>query len=482
MRFIDKFIMAWSSLLKRKLRTMLTILGVMIGVASIVTMMALGEGLKRQSLEIIEQYGGLRTVEVREGNNQGGQNSQEGASDPTKLKLSESTIQTIEGLEHVESVYPVMDFTALIQWGAYKMNISSGQAWPLDVLKDKNWEFAEGDWPAEGDELKFIFGNMVVQDFEDARGNIVYWNTGKTVDVDLMKDKMFTIFDLEAYNASQNNNSQGNAGAQTNTSGQNGNSGTGGTASGSPQASADGSSVTVTSAPKKYVIPTAGVLSGTLEDFNEYSWNVYCDLDALKRMYKKVFKNKPIPGQPTRKNGKAYKELFYSRLNVTVDDIANVDAVKKEIGNLGYQASSNSEWIAQAREQSQSQQAMLGGIGAVSLLVAAIGIANTMMMSIYERTKEIGIMKVLGCGLPDIQQLFLIEAGLIGCGGGLTGLGLSWLVCLVINKATDTATAVIPVWMYPVSIVFATVVSMLAGYAPSKRAMSLSPLEAIRNN
>ena len=125
---------------------------------------------------------------------------------------------------------------------------------------------------------------------------------------------------------------------------------------------------------------------------------------------------------------------------------------------------------------------MLGGIGAVSLLVAAIGIANTMMMSIYERTKEIGVMKVIGCGLFDIQQMFLIEAGMIGAFGGVTGLTLSLIVCIIINKVTGTVTAVVPLWMYPASIVFAIIVSMAAGYAPSKRAMSLSALEAIRSS
>ena len=165
-----------------------------------------------------------------------------------------------------------------------------------------------------------------------------------------------------------------------------------------------------------------------------------------------------------------------------MDDVENVAEVQQAIGDLGYQTSSNSEWIAQAKEQSRSTQALLGGIGAVSLIVAAIGIANTMMMSIYERTKEIGVMKVLGCGLFDIQQLFLIEAGMIGFGGGVTGLSLSLLVCLIINKVTGAVTAVIPFWMYFASIVFAIIVSMLAGFAPSKRAMSLSALEAIRNN
>ena len=470
MRVADKAGMAWNSLLKRKLRTLLTVLGVMIGVASIVTMMALAEGLNRQSLELIEQYGGLRTVEVREGNGSAGQGTDgSGGSDPTDYKLSDETMETISRMEHVESVYPTLEFQAIIISGAYHMSLYGGKAIPLEVLRDMDWEFEDGGWPEEGDELKYVFGNLVVADFNDSRENNVYWNTGKTVNVDMMHSKLFTIFDVEAYNEQQSKKDtdtgvveEGNASSES--------------ADGEQQAA------TAPAVPKKYIVPTSGVLKGTLDDYNTYSWNTYCDLDAMRKMLKKVFKGKPVPGQPVKKNGKPYPELFYSSLSVIVDDMDNVADVQKAIGDMGYQASSNSEWIEEARQQSQSQQAMLGGIGAVSLLVAAIGIANTMMMSIYERTKEIGVMKVLGCGLFDIQQMFLIEAGMIGAGGGITGLTLSFIVCIIINKVTGAVTAVIPAWMYPASVVFAIIVSMAAGYAPSKRAMSLSALEAIRNN
>ncbi len=472
MRFADKAGMAWSSLLRRKLRTMLTVLGVMIGVASIVTMMGLAEGLNRQSLEMIEQFGGLRTIEVREGSGNASNNTG-GAADPTQYKLSDSTMQTILQMEHVESVYPTLEFKAIIQSGPYVLDLYGGQAMPLEVLKDMKWEFAEGGWPEEGDDLQFVFGNLVIEDFTDSRGNVIYWNTGKVVNVDMMNSKMFTILDTDAYNASKSNNEQG---ASTDT-------GTAAADSGTAESGADASGETkAASPPKKYTVPTAGILAGGLDDYNEYSWYTYCDMDALIKTYKKAFKGKAIPGQPVRKNGKPYNELFYSKLNVIVDEIENVADLQKEIGDMGYQTASNSEWIAQQREQSRSQQAMLGGIGAVSLLVAAIGIANTMMMSIYERTKEIGVMKVIGCGLKDIQQLFLIEAGMIGFAGGLTGLALSLLVCFIINRVTGTTTAVIPYWMYGTSIVFAILVSMLAGFAPSRRAMSLSALEAIRSN
>ena len=106
---------------------------------------------------------------------------------------------------------------------------------------------------------------------------------------------------------------------------------------------------------------------------------------------------------------------------------------------MGYEASSNAEWIESEQKTMGYVQAVLGGIGAVSLFVAAIGITNTMMMSIYERTKEIGVMKVLGCDLRNIRSLFLLEAGFIGFIGGVIGLALSYTLSAVINKLASGA-------------------------------------------
>ena len=134
-------------------------------------------------------------------------------------------------------------------------------------------------------------------------------------------------------------------------------------------------------------------------------------------------------------------------------------------------------------------QAVLGGIGAVSLLVAAIGIANTMMMSIYERTKEIGVMKVIGCSLKNIRQMFLLEAAFIGFIGGIIGNILSILMSAVINFLTGNGSAIgldgnisyIPPWLILASLAFAVLVGMTSGYFPALRAMRLSPLAAIRS-
>ena len=165
----------------------------------------------------------------------------------------------------------------------------------------------------------------------------------------------------------------------------------------------------------------------------------------------------------------------------------NVTEVQNLINSMGYQASSNAEWVEYSQTQYGYIQMVLGGIGAVSLLVAAIGITNTMMMSIYERTKEIGIMKVLGCDLRNIQMMFLLEAGYIGLIGGLVGLAFSYGISTVINRVVQSTGRVmtlsyIPTWLAGLSLAFAILVGMVAGFFPSLRAMRLSPLAAIRND
>lgn len=151
---------------------------------------------------------------------------------------------------------------------------------------------------------------------------------------------------------------------------------------------------------------------------------------------------------------------------------------------MGFQANSNTEWLKQVKQQMRTIQFVLGGIGAVSLFVAAIGIANTMMMSIYERTKEIGILKVLGCDLEDIRRMFLIEAGFIGLFGGVLGLALSGGISVVVNIAARNSAyeniSYIPIWLVVAAVIFAVLIGMAAGVLPALRAMKLSPLAALR--
>ena len=327
----------------------------------------------------------------------------------------------------------------------------------LELLDEKRINEAENLLFAECEEDDVAY-LLVAADFYNPKTyEYPYYETGEYA-VDFMKDTVFIIFDQQAYYASQ---------YQSQSPGED--------------------SGTAVQPPKKYIIPTAGVEKPNDENtWSSYGYRVLCDLDALKTTLKRVFRNKAIPGQPTTSSGKPYKEIYYSEVDVNVDDIDHVKEVQELIQSMGYQTYSNAEWVQSTQQQYANIQAMLGGIGAVSLLVAAIGITNTMMMSIYERTKEIGVMKVLGCDMRNIQAMFLIEAAYIGLIGGVVGLGLSYGISAIINKAVAasgnmTNLSYIPFWLAGTSVIFAVIIGMVAGFFPSRRAMKLSPLAAIRN-
>ncbi len=444
MRFLDLLRMSSSNLWKRKVRTVLTVLGVVIGVASIVVMISLGLGLSRTQMEQMESYGSLTQITVREPWN----------SDGTEEKrLDDDLIREIEGLENVESVWPILEVSALATYGSYQGYLQI-RGMPKDAFAEMNIEVGEGRLPGEDEQLTFFYGNEVLQNFYNPKGNGgSYWETGVLPDIDLMNDTIFTIFDTDAYYESK-------------------------------YPSEDGQTV---QPPKKYMIEACGV-EATMEDsWSQYGWYTFCDVEQLIPQLKKIFKNKVIPGQPQTKTGKPYKEIFYNELDVNVNSMDNVMEIQNYLTDMGYEAYSNAEWVESNQKTMATIQAVLGGIGAVSLFVAAIGITNTMMMSIYERTKEIGVMKVLGCDLRNIRTLFLMEAGFIGLIGGIIGLILSFTISAVMNKLAQASEeymngiSYIPFWLVGLSLVFAILVGMIAGFFPARRAMKLSPLAAIRN-
>lgn len=444
MKFLDLLRMSSSNLWKRKVRTILTVLGVVIGVAAIVVMISLGLGLSRSLTAQYESYGSLTQVTVQEPWNS--------SSDEEQKRLDDKLVAEIEAMDHVESVYPVMSLNALAKSGGYEGYLQI-QALPKKAFEDMNIDVGEGRLPGQDEELTFFYGCQVLQNFSSKNGQD-YWSTGVLPDIDLMRDPIFTIFDMDAYYQSQGTQQEG---------------------------------TTPVAPPKKYLIPVCGVEASNEEGYSQYGWYTYCDIDMLIPELKRIFKNKVIPGQPSTKTGKPYKEIFYNELRVNVDDMDHVLEIQNYLTDMGYEAYSNAEWLESEQKTMGYIQAVLGGIGAVSLLIAAIGITNTMMMSIYERTKEIGVMKVLGCDLRNIRSLFLMEAGFIGLIGGGIGLVLSYLISAVINRVVASASeymqgiSYIPFWLAGLSLVFAVLVGMISGFFPARRAMRLSPLAAIRN-
>lgn len=458
MKFRDLLRLSTSNLFKRKLRTILTVLGVMIGVASIVTMVSLGLGLSRSLTEEMSTYGSLTSVTVQDASNMYFYDGSSDSEVDENKHLDDDAIAELSQLPNVERVVPMIETSALLKSGAYEAYITLVGV-PDGYLESENVELAKGTYPVGGSgQMQVMYGNQIINQIYNPKTYSGYWYDGTMADVDLMNDTVFFILDQDSYW----NFESGYVGE-------------------------DGVAPKM---PKKHLFEASGIVAGGVDDYNSYSYYVYCNIDDLKAILKKEFKGRTIPGQPTTSSGKPYKEIYYNRLLVYTDSMDHVTDLQTMISGMGYSASSDAEWIQSNQKQMGYIQLVLGGIGAVSLLVAAIGIANTMMMSIYERTKEIGIMKVLGCDMYNIQGMFLIEAGCIGFIGGVVGLIISGILSWVINIAAASMgdamglsgqISYIPVWLAALSLVFAVLVGMLAGFFPSLRAMKLSPLAAIRN-
>ena len=197
--------------------------------------------------------------------------------------------------------------------------------------------------------------------------------------------------------------------------------------------------------------------------------------------------------------GKTDTKFEYSSINVKAESLDAVSDVEQSIKDLGYSTYSMQSMRDELNKQTRQIELMLGGLGAISLLVAAIGITNTMIMSISERTKEIGIMKALGCYVKDIRTMFLCEAGAIGLVGGLIACLISALGSLSINLLSFggfsmenvgkaimggddvSRISVIPWWLFVVAVLFSILVGILAGLGPANKAVKIPALDAIKN-
>lgn len=185
----------------------------------------------------------------------------------------------------------------------------------------------------------------------------------------------------------------------------------------------------------------------------------------------------------------------YDRVIVRAVKPEDTVEITKQINDMGYQA-----WTPQSTVQGINSfftimQLVFGGVGAIALLVAAIGIANTMTMAILERTREIGIMKAIGATNNNVLSIFLGEAAGIGFLGGIGGVALGWLICAIINVfsssylssqgggmmgGTQPIATAMPFWLPIFSVLFATVVGLLSGLYPALNAATMIPVNALK--
>lgn len=185
----------------------------------------------------------------------------------------------------------------------------------------------------------------------------------------------------------------------------------------------------------------------------------------------------------------------YQQLVVNVENVDQVLEISDQITQLGYQAYTPQSYVQGINSFFLILQVIFGGVGAIALLVAAIGIANTMAMAILERTREIGLMKAIGATNRDVLTIFLGEASGIGFLGGLGGVILGWTAGQVINVLAlsylagqsaqqggpPPSTAVYtPLWLPIFALIFATLIGLISGLYPALRAATMVPITALK--
>ncbi|MEP6743012.1 MAG: ABC transporter permease, partial [bacterium] len=183
----------------------------------------------------------------------------------------------------------------------------------------------------------------------------------------------------------------------------------------------------------------------------------------------------------------------YDAAVIRVTDPIALTDVRKRLADLGFGSFSIVDQIEQIKTVFLIIDSALGLLGGISLLVASFGIANTMIMSILERTREIGIMKAIGAEDREIKLIFFFEAAVIGACGGVIGVLAGWAMDGLANRLAyrfvlkpQSASYVdffsLPVWLSASAIAFALIVSILAALYPAARAARIDPVRALRHD
>jgi putative ABC transport system permease protein len=182
----------------------------------------------------------------------------------------------------------------------------------------------------------------------------------------------------------------------------------------------------------------------------------------------------------------------YSAVSVKVGSLRDLEAAKSRVREMGFSTFALADQFEEITKAFTVMDMILAAVGMIAIVVAALGIVNTMVMSILERFREIGVMKAVGAGDRDIRRIFFFESGAIGLLGGAAGCVLGWATSLLINRIINLYTAgqgmpfvnyfAFPLWIFLGAMGFSLLVSLVSGIYPARRAARVDPVVALRHD
>ena len=432
------------NLMRRKSRTFLTVLGVLIGCCSIVIMVSLGIGMKQSQEKLLAEMGDLTIVTVNAP--QGGRG---------KLKLDDALVRRLRTLEGVESVTPKQS----LEVESIRLVTGIGGRYVAD------WSALVGLDTAEMEKMGYqvLSGDRAQKSGDVLVGQYLAYSFRDTLrpDGSNMVDRWSGMWDESGKDKDP---------------------------------------------PPPYFDPLSGPITLEAETANGKITAQLRPVGVVKEDYAKgaetseggIMSLSDLRGLLTKALGNGKKMPAYDSVLVKVQNISQVKPVENQIKTMGYSTESMESIREPMEKEARQKQMMLGGLGAISLFVAALGITNTMIMSISERTREIGIMKALGCYVRDIRVMCLAEAGAIGLIGGLVGCVISFVISVIINLVSmglspenlpaailgggeTSRVSVIPPWLLLFAVVFSVLIGLGSGYYPANKAVQIPALEAIKS-
>jgi putative ABC transport system permease protein len=390
---IESARMALQSIRERKLRSVLTVTGIIIGIAAIVSMVSIGDGTNQYIQEQFEQLGANKIIISSisfSGPPMGGE------------QLTESDIDLVKSVRGVEKAMPMLYTTTPVTYKDVTITtmiiaLNSDEA--MDLFEGSQFGIENGRWIRSGDKYVVVLGKLASEE-----------NFGQDIKV---RDKL-TI--------------------------------------------------------KEKQFEVIGVMTeiGNSQDDSQ----IYMTVEALREL---VGTSDEI-------------DAIYAQAL----DTSNVEDVSERIqqkldnkyGEDTFTVMSTATLAGQVTSIMSAISIALGGIAGIALLVAGIGIANTMYMTILERTKEIGIMKAIGASGSDILKIFLTEAAIIGLIGGIIGVmlgtGISRTLGYVLELQGLPLKTVVTPELALFSAGFSLAVGVVSGYLPSRQAAQLDPIQALR--